>query len=540
MELRPYQKEAVTSILESWKEYQKTLLVLPTGCGKTIVFSTVAEVRARKNGRVLIMAHREELLQQAADKLQKTCGMATVLEKAENSCIGSSELITVGSVQTLQSEKRLSRFPRDYFSTIIIDEAHHAMSDSYQNVLNYFSDAKVLGVTATPDRGDKKNLGEYFDNLSYEYTLVQAIKQGYLCPIKAMTVPINIDLTSVKKSCGDFQADDAGKAIEPYLDEIADSMAEICMDKKTVVFLPLVSTSQKFRDILNQKGFRACEVNGNSIDRKEVLDDFESGKYNVICNSMLLTEGWDCPSVDCVVVLRPTAVRSLYCQMVGRGTRLSPGKDHLLVLDFLWLTSKLELCRPANLISKNSDIAKKITDIINESDEPIDIEEAEAKADEDAKKQREESLIKQIEENKHKKKKLLDPLEFELSIAELDLSDYEPSFGWEMLPPSEKQLNAIEKFGLDASGIDSKGKASLYLDRLFKRSQLGLATPKQLNTLERKGFKNVADWSMEDASKMIGLIAKNKWKVPYYINPDTYVPKNLSAENKQFDEIWDF
>lgn len=524
MELRPYQKEAVEAILESWSEYRKTLLVLPTGCGKTIVFSTIAEIMAKKVGRVLVMAHREELLQQASDKLYKACGMETVLEKAESTCLGSDKLITVGSVQTLQSEKRLSNFPPDYFKVIIIDEAHHALSDSYQNVLKYFSSAKVLGVTATPDRGDKKNLGEYFDNLAYEYTLVSAINQGYLTPIKAITLPINIDLTSTKVSCGDYQMDDAGKAIEPYLEEIADSMAEICMDRKTVVFLPLVSTSQKFTKILNERGFRACEVNGNSPDRKEILDDFDRGRYNIICNSMLLTEGWDCPSVDCVVILRPTKVRSLYCQMVGRGTRLCEGKDHLLILDFLWMTSKHELCRPAYLISKNADTAERMTKIINDSDAPVDLQYVEQQAEKDAQKEREESLIKQIEENKNKKRKLINPLEFELSIAAFDLSDYEPAFGWEMLPPSEKQLKTIENFGIDASSIDTKGKASLYLDRLFKRSKLGLASPKQMMQLEKRGFKNVSNWSFKDASKMMGMLANNRWQVPYWIDPATYVP----------------
>ena len=136
------------------------------------------------------------------------------------------------------------------------------------------------------------------------------------------TLPLNIDLSNVKVSCGDFQADQIGNALEPYLEDIADEMAKICREKHTVVFLPLVSISQAFRDILNRKGFRAAEVNGESKNRDVVLKEFEEGKYNVLCNSMLLTEGWDCPIVDCIVVLRPTKVRSLYCQMIGRGTRL--------------------------------------------------------------------------------------------------------------------------------------------------------------------------------------------------------------------------
>ena len=249
MELRPYQKEAKDAILKSWEEFQRSLLVLPTGTGKTIVFSKVAEERT-KAGKVLIMAHREELLSQAADKIWKSCNIPCSLEKASSSCLGSWEPITVGSVQTLMSEKRLSMFPPDYFKTVIVDEAHHAMSESYQRVLNHFHGAKVLGVTATPDRGDKKNLGQYFENLAYEYSLLDAVNDGYLCSLKAKTVPLQIDLNQVKVSQGDYQAGDLGDALAPYLEQIADVMTEYA-DRKTVVFLPLVATSQHFCELLN-------------------------------------------------------------------------------------------------------------------------------------------------------------------------------------------------------------------------------------------------------------------------------------------------
>ena len=365
MQLRPYQQEAKDSIFCEWaKGIRKTLLVLPTGCGKTIVFAKVTEQCVQNGDRVLILAHRGELLQQAADKIAKSTGLNCATEKAEESCLGSWFRITVGSVQSLMRESRLNRFPTDYFDTIIIDEAHHCISDSYKRVLQHFPESKVLGVTATPDRGDMKNLGSVFESLAYEYTLPKAIKEGYLSPIKAITIPLKVDLTGVGVQSGDFKAGDLGTALDPYLDSIAEEMEKYCKDKKTVVFLPLVKTSQKFRDILNNHGFRAAEVNGDSQDRAEILEDYAAGKYDVLCNSMLLTEGWDCPSVDCIVVLRPTKVRSLYCQMVGRGTRLSPdtGKDHLLLLDFLWHTERHELCHPASLICESEEVAKKMTE----------------------------------------------------------------------------------------------------------------------------------------------------------------------------------
>ena len=524
MELRPYQLEAKNAVFSQWESgIRNTLLVLPTGTGKTIVFAKVTEDCVRHGHRVLILAHRGELLDQAADKIHKTTGLGCAVEKAEQSCQGSWFRIVVGSVQTLMREKRLNQFPEDYFNTIIIDEAHHCISDSYQRVLQHFPEANVLGVTATPDRGDMRNLGQYFESLAYEYTLPRAIKEGYLSPIKALTIPLKIDMSSVGVQAGDFKAGEIGTALDPYLESIAEEMKKYCQDKKTVVFLPLVKTSQKFRDILNDHGFQAAEVNGDSQDRAEILRDFEAGKYNVLCNSMLLTEGWDCPSVDCIVVLRPTKVRSLYCQMVGRGTRLFPGKDHLLLLDFLWNTERHELCHPASLICENAEVAQKMTENLEDSAGiAVDIEEAEKTASEDVVAQREEALAQRLEEMKRRKKKLVDPLQFEMSIQAEDLSGYVPAFGWEMAPPSDKQKKTLEKLGILPDQIDNAGKASKLLERLDKRRKEGLTTPKQIRFLEGRGFQHVGTWQFETARRLIDRIAANGWRVPSDIVPQEY------------------
>lgn len=523
MELRPYQKEAKEAVFENWDNgMKKTLLVLPTGCGKTIVFAKITEECVRQGDRVLILAHRGELLDQAADKIAKATGLGCATEKAEQTCIGSWFRIVVGSVQSMMREKRLDRFPEDFFGTIIIDEAHHCVSDSYQRVLNHFPCAKILGVTATPDRGDMKNLGNVFESLAYEYTLPRAIKEGYLSPIKAITIPLKVDLSGVGVQSGDFKLGDLGTALDTYLREIAEEMKKYCMDKKTVVFLPLVKTSQKFRDILNENGFCAAEVNGESQDRAEILQDFEAGRYNVLCNSMLLTEGWDCPSVDCIAVLRPTKVRSLYCQMVGRGTRLAPGKDHLLLLDFLWHTERHELCHPAHLICENEEVAKKMTENLETAAFPMDIEEAEKTAAEDVIAQREEALVKQLAEMKRRKKKLVDPLQFEMSIQAEDLSGYVPAFGWEMAPPSDKQKQTLEKLGILPDQIDNAGKAAKILDRLNKRREENLTTPKQIRFLEGKGFQHVGTWQFDTAKRLIDRIAANGWRIPLEINPAEY------------------
>ena len=537
--LRPYQQAARDAIHTEWDAGRaRTLLVLPTGTGKTIVFASVAADQVRAGDRVLILAHRGELLEQAADKLRRATGLGSAVEKAGSTCLGSWFNVVVGSVQTLQRTARLERFPQDYFGTIIIDEAHHAITDGYRRILDYFSGAKVLGVTATPDRGDMRNLGEVFDSLAFEYKLTDAIKEGYLCKIMAQTIPLQLDITSVTMSGGDYAVGDLGTALDPYLEQIAAEMAVRCKDRKTVVFLPLIRTSQKFRDLLNAHGFRATEVNGQSADRKEVLADFDAGKYNVLCNSMLLTEGWDCPSVDCVVVLRPTKVRSLYSQMVGRGTRLAEGKTDLLLLDFLWMTDKHELCRPADLVCEDRDVARQMTEHLAETGCPEDIEEAAAQASEDVVAQREEALAKQLEEQRRKKAKLVDPLQYEMSIQAEDLAGYVPAFGWEAGPPSEQQTAALEKLGILPDAVESAGKAALLLDRLNKRRDEGLTTPKQIRCLEKYGFQHVGTWSFEAARHMIDRIAAQGWRgVPKGVNPRTYTP---AAEPPAADSPFDF
>lgn len=526
MELRPYQQASEDAVFEKWSGGTKrTLLVLPTGTGKTIVFAAITERCVRNGERILILAHRGELLEQAADKIKRSTGLGCAVEKAEQTCRGSFFRIVVGSVQTLMRDRRLAAFPKDYFQTIVIDEAHHCISDSYQKVLQYFSGAKVLGVTATPDRGDMRDLGEYFEDIAYEYPLPRAIKEGYLSPIKALTIPLKIDISQVGVQGGDFKSGELGTALDPYLEQIACEMGKHCQERKTVVFLPLVKTSQKFRDILNRHGFRAAEVNGDSEDRAQVLKDFDHGRYNVLCNSMLLTEGWDCPSVDCVVVLRPTKVRSLYCQMVGRGTRLHPGKDHLLLLDFLWHTERHELCHPAALVCANPEVAAQMTKNLEAAaGAAVDIGAAEREASEDVQSQREEALAKRLAEQKFKKSRLVDPLQFELSIQAQDLSDYVPTFGWEMGPPTDQQVKALEKNGINPEAVSNAGKASVLLGHLAKRSALDLASPKQIRQLEQRGFKDVASWSRVQAKQLIDRIAANGWRTPRGIDPKTYIP----------------
>lgn len=526
MELRPYQTEAVEAILHQWQEgIRKTLLVLPTGTGKTIVFSEVIRRVVLAGGRVLILAHREELLQQAADKLIRATGIMAGLEKAESHAIDGLFSVIVGSVQTLQNLDRLAAFAEDEFTHIVVDEAHHAVSPSYRRVLDHFANARVLGVTATADRGDKVNLGELFETVAYEYSLIRAVREGYLSPLKVQTIPLNIDLSSVRQAEGDFKLGDVANALDPYLEQIADILATQYANRKTVVFLPLIATSQKFLACLQARGIAAAEVNGQSSDRREVLEDFHAGKYKVLCNAMLLTEGWDEPSVDCIVCLRPTRIRALYAQIIGRGTRLFPGKDNLLILDFLWHTERFDLCRPVHLVCKNEELSGRVAEILAEDTEERDLLEAEEAAEGEAAAEREESLKKMLEEQRHKKAKLVDPLQYEVSIsADGKTAVYtpDPAQLWQFAPPSDGQKSALERWGVNPDSVTNRGHAAALLDALQKRRDAGLATPKQIRFLERHGFKQVGTWTFEAASRMITRFAENGWMCPRNVNPATW------------------
>ena len=308
-------------------------------------------------------------------------------------------------------------------------------------------------------------------------------------------------MSEVKVSVGDFQVDSIAETLAPYLPQIADAIKWFASDRKTVVFCPLISIAQELAEMIPG----AKEVNGNSSDRKEVLEWFDNaGKGSVLCNAMLLTEGWDCPSVDCVVVLRPTKIRSLYAQMIGRGTRLHPGKENLLILDFLWLCRKHNLCKPACLATDNEEdiaaVARKSTE------EELELFGAVT----DAEEARRNALAQMLKAQEGKKSKLIDFMDLWDVLDDIGLYDYEPTFQWEMSEATEKQIRALENFGIDAEGI-SKGMAAAILTRLCNRAEQGKATVKQINLLKRFDF-DALDWSFEQASAKISQLAAVGWK----------------------------
>lgn len=490
--LRPYQIEAVKAIEEHWKEWDKELLVLATGLGKTVVANEIAK---RHAPGVLFLAHREELIEQARDKFETPTGKV----KADENTILP---ITVGSVQTMCRRT----YDPNLFNTIIVDEAHHAVSESYLSVLNQFPNAKVLGLTATPDRLDRKSLAKVFNGIAYEYGLREGIRDGYLSPLKAQTIPLEIDISNVKVSVGDFEVNSIAETLEPYLPQIAENIKKYASDRKTVVFLPLIHIAQEFTEELKKVGFDAREVNGGSPDRKEILEWFDTApKGSVLCNAMLLTEGWDSPSADCVVILRPTKSRALFQQMVGRILRLAPGKTDALILDFLWQTMKHNLCRPASLGTDNEEDIKRV--VKKTTEEQLDLFDAVTDAEEARKNALAEALRKQAK----KKAKLVDPLTLFDILDDIGLADYEPTFEWENADASQKQIECLANFGIDAEGI-TKGYACKIMDTCISRSRHKMATIKQVRTLKKFGYHEAPKWTFEQANAKIGQLAKAGWQ----------------------------
>ena len=500
-------------------------------CGKTIVMSALADRELRRGGRVLILAHRGELLEQAKDKLMKATGIEAGIEKADLTSDTDAEtppyMVVVGSVQSMCRPARLARFHADDFTLVMIDECHHALADTYRAVIDHFHGAKLLGVTATPDRGDLRSLGSVFEKIAYEYSIVDAIKDGYLCPIRAQTVPLKIDITGVAKQNGDYQASGLGDALAPYLRQICREIKERCHDRKTIVFTPLIATSQKMLSIFMEEGVPwVREINGESPDRDEILSSFSlAPKGCVLLNSMLLTEGYDEPSVDCIVVLRATKVRALFVQMVGRGTRLAPEKHNLLLLDFLWMTQTHDLCRPACLLSDDAEVCETITKKQESPDGQAALElslDTLESAVTDTVKKREEALAKKLEEQRRKKGNLVDPLQYAYSVKDINLMDYSPLTDRDAAKPTMEQIDRLERMGFGCP--DSFGAAELLIKTGEERHAKGMAAPKEIRLLERRHFKNVAQWTHEQASAMIRRMVVNGWRVPYGINPETYIP----------------
>lgn len=378
LKLRPYQRAGIESFFRDLKAgHDRQLIVLPTGCGKTFVFGTIARYIVNHGirgdgipGRVLILAHRGELLEQAQAELEGL-GVQTVREQAGQRALNATLLgarVVVASVATLRGD-RLAEWPKDYFDIIIVDEAHHAPALSYQTILGHFT-ASALYVTATPERGDEETLGVH---LTYRYPLATAMAEDYLCRLDVRRSNVKVDLREIKTTGGDFNIGELEDRISENLEPLCHATKDEIGDRPSIVFTPDVGSARAFADMLNQIGVSARAVWGSSpkhgvcTERDSTLADFKAGKFQVLCNCALLTEGYNHPPVSAIVLARPTKRSGLLMQMIGRGTRKSEktGKKDCLVVDFGWVVKKGGLESPIGLFLQDEQ-DKKTREIASE------------------------------------------------------------------------------------------------------------------------------------------------------------------------------
>ncbi len=524
MRLREYQLQCVSECETAWVGGIKRLLaVLATGLGKTVIFSEQARRVVAKGGRVLILAHTDELLIQAADKLEQVSGLIAAREKAQDRA-SLHDPVVIASIQTLSRGPRLSSWAQDHFELVIVDECHRAMAKSYENILNHFHPARVLGVTATADRGDERNLGKVFEKCVFDYGLLQGVRDGWLVRPIAQTVPVKVDMRGIKTKRGiggnDLDAEEIARRLDPFLEEIAGKLIEHAGKRKTLLFLPSVDTAAMLAAKLHARGVTADFVSGDRErcpDRHSRIERYREGETQFMANAMLLTEGFDDCGISCVSVLRPTKMRGLFTQCCGRGTRPLAGvldgletgeerraaiaasaKPDLLILDFLWLTERLDLIHPAHLVTAKIEVAEKM------ANKQGDLLEIEAQAERDLLK----SLASEASKHKKKKARVFDPLAKAITLGEESLQNYRPIMSWEASPVTMEQRAILEKHGVDVAKVTCAGLAAKWIGIIDERAQRGLCSLKQLHLLEQLGIRDAPYWTRGEAGVRISKLMK--------------------------------
>lgn len=523
MKLRPYQLEAVAGIVASLRDYGSALLVLPTGLGKTVVFSHAAKMA---RGRVLVLAHRAELIYQAAEKIEKITGEKPAIDmgkwKADEHEWFRANVV-VSTVQT--AIKRHKRFNPNDFTLVIIDEAHRSAAASYRRVLTHFKQnpkLKVLGVTATPDRQDQQALGQVFETVAYQLGIHEAIDDGWLVPIRAsMQYVDDIDYSNVKTTAGDLNLGELSQVMEAEktLHAIASPTVEKCGNRRAIIFAASVKQADALAEIINRyKPGTAASLDGKTPTerRKAILREFGVGKIQFLVNVGVLTEGFDDPGIEVVVMARPTKSRSLYAQCIGRGTRTlagvvdgiddadgrklaiaDSGKPFVEVMDFVGNSGKHSLVSTADILGGeySDDVRKLAVENAQKSEGPVDMDEELEKA--------EETIRVADERKKHiKAQTTFRSVEVDVFGKNFEAAPRERGYDHKTYA-TPAQINSMVRQGvgsIDDCKKMSKNQASAILGELGRRREQGLCTLKQKKALKKFGI-DATKMSFKEASR---------------------------------------
>ncbi len=537
MKLRPYQLRAVESIEREWQTHRSTLLVLPTGCGKTVTF---AHVIARRPGRAMVIAHREELIDQAVRTIEAVMGEPCEVEMAKRHADRSGfwrSKVVVASKDSLH-EKRLRKFKPGDFGTLVIDEAHHAVAATYRRITDRLCEnpsLRVLGVTATPDRLDEQALGQVFETCPDEqvYEVPDAIDDGWLVPITQRIVSVeSLDFRTVKTLAGDFNQKQLAELMEfeENLHRVASPIMKLSRWNRTLVFAASIEHADRLTEIFNRHRPNCARfVHGETPkdERKIVLQDYAEGKFQYLVNVGVFTEGFDDPGIGMVAIARPTKSRALYAQMIGRGTRplkgvvdgletpeerkaaiKRSGKSRVEILDFEGQAGTHKLVTTADVLGGNydEDVVAAAAGIVSRAGgQPIDASEALRQAAHE----KHEAKRKEMELEARRRTRLVADAQFQTrTVDPFDVFALEPhrARGWEKgepPPATEAQVRTLTNWGVPTQGL-TKRQASQLIGECIKRREKGLCTFKMAAQLKKRGFD--PDMKFEDAKAVLDSI----------------------------------
>lgn len=544
--LRDYQVAWCKAVEEDRKTFTRVLGVAATGTGKTTFFASVAADEAARGGKTLILENRDKLVRQTAKRIADETGLEAEIEMAE---IHASPFapVVVASVQTLCRSPRLLGFAEGHFTVVVADESHHALSKSWQKVLNYFHygadslqeewkqpvdgdytpKSHVLGVTATPELGARQSLAEFYQKQSFEYQYIKAVDDGWLVPPVTKNIPLNIDMKGLRAgrtpNGSDLRAEDLSERLIPVLEALAQQIKAVASDRKGIVFVPSVECAKILAAAITRQGLNGIFVSGECLDVDEKTEDFvRVGAGTFLCNACLYVEGADFPDVNCVVVARATKSVGFYKQMIGRGTRVLPGvvdglatpdlrraaiaaskKRDLLILDPLWRCDYIDLCDAYNLFTDKPEVKQKMKDSGYQPN---------AEAAREAERDLIAALAKEAKKHARKEARTIDPLAWAISIGDAALASWVPETAWDSAAPTVGQIDFLIKQGVDISKIKYKGLASKIIGRLMSRIKMHLATPGQMEFMLQLGLDEqvCARLTMKEASALIDKTKADK------------------------------
>jgi superfamily II DNA or RNA helicase len=514
--LRDYQRSAIAAVRRELAVHRSTLVVAATGTGKTVTFAELARIEVSHGGRALILVHRDELIRQAGRKCEAV-GLWPDVECGSRRANTLAKVV-IASVQTLRG-KRLARWARAHFTLVIVDEAHHAVANSYRAVLDYFDGAKIVGVTATPNRADGVGLIEVFASVAYRYEIRQAIAEGFLVPIVARRVVVeSIDLDAVAMRAGDFAQDQLAKVMadERAIRGVVTPFLELAADRQSIGFCVDVAHAHAVAAAMNKLRHgcaRAVDGKTDDDEREYLLAAHAGGEFQFLMNCDLLVEGYDAPSVSCVAMIRPTKSHGRFIQCAGRGLRPSPetGKRDCLLLDLTGTGSKHQLVGPVDCLTGSpneipDDVREEIDRQLSSAQRPIDavLEHADREVAKRRDALRISAVVKYTAE-------FVDPF---IGAESSAAPPCDPS--WEKQPPSERQIEMLEskRFGVTTSHLPpafSRADAWRLLHRLNTRNDGTLCTYKQARRLASAGVGNTASLSRERANELCTKLRIGKW-----------------------------